>query len=894
MTFDHDDVRKTEPMWRRYLRFHRPDPVADLDDELHDHLASTEDELRAKGLSATEARDEALRRFGDLTRIRREVRALDASHLSRTNTMQAIDAFLQDLQYATRVFRRSPVFTLVASLSIALAIAANTTIFSIVNAVLLRPIAGATSDNLLRVYVNHHSAFTWHDFQWFRNRMTSFDQMIGERNGAMSFRADGNATTERVRTSIVTRGYFETLGTSTHIGRTFNVGDSTVSSDAMVAVLSHRFWTNRFGSDSSVIGRVVNVSGQSMQIVGVMTPQFRSAVTGWSPDLFLPVAAAPLLRGSTLDEAASNLSAFGRVRRGLSRDAVDTELRVHMMQLAQTDTAYYARQSVRTDHVRGVNAELRVQAASGAVFAMVMVGMVLLIACANVANLLLARAAARQGEIGIRLAIGASRGRVMRQLMTESLLLALIAAVIGFAASIVVMRSLVTLVPAEAGLDAAFFQPDHRVLLFTAAMCLGTTLLFGLAPALRAARPDVVPMLKGTTTTSERRGRGGRLIAAQAGLCVVLLAIGSLFARSLQRIGGVDPGFRGEQIVDVAIDMRLLAASSDDERVVFDRLLTAVRSMPDVQSAALSAVVPLSGSTMETGFAPEGITAGTEAALRMSAFNVVSDGYFETMSIPLKSGRGFDNTHQKSTARVAIVNETAAQRWWPGEDPIGKRLRFGGIEGEAMEVIGVARNIDYNMPGEADRTFVYVPLAQQHNSDMMLQLRTVSALHALRERLWDAVRTIAPALPPPAVTRMTDDMAITLLPVRIGTFLLAVLGSIALLLAATGIYGVTAYAAARRTREIGIRSALGADRGRLMRMMIAVSLAPVARGALVGLVLSIAAAYGLSRVLYGVQPLDPIVMPGVVLLLALVAVAASIVPARLASLVDPVVAMRAE
>jgi predicted permease len=886
------DKSGNEPMWRRYLRFYRPDPAADLEDEFRDHLASTEESLRLQGYSAADAREEAHRRFGDIGRFRHETNQLDHTYTRRVHMRDVIESFLQDVRYAARGFRRSPVFTVVAALSIALAVAANSTIFSVINAVLLRPVPGTTDDRLVRVYQNHHSAFEWDEFQWFRERTTSFEHMIGERNHAMALRTSNDATTQRIRSSIVTRGYFEALGVRFALGQGFNSNDSVATSDALVAVLTHRFWQNNFGSDSSIIGRTVSLSGQPVKIVGVAAPEFRGSVAGWSPQLFVPLSAIPLLTGVSLERTDGNFYTIAQLRRGTSRDAAAAELSAHMVQLARTDSARYERRTVRLDHVRGVNAELRTPAAAAAAFAMAMVGMVLLIACANVANLLLARATARQGEIGIRLAIGASRKRIIRQLLTESFLLAMVAGVLGFAASMFITRFIGAAIPAEAGIDNAFFRPDSRVILFTGVLSVGTTMLFGLFPALRAARPDVVPMLKGIDQAPAKRRRRGGLIAAQAALCVVLLALGSMFGRSMERVRDHNPGFESKGIVDVTVDLRLLNLPADVERTMYDRLLSEIRSMPDVQSATLAALVPLSGSTNETRIVPDGQSGTSRFDFPIVAFNTVTEDYFETLSIPMQRGRGFTVSDRPSSARVAVVNETAARTWWPNTNPIGKRFRFGGLEGELVEVVGVARDADYNMPGEQRRPFIYMPLSQNHRSDAILQVRSTSDVNALRTRIWETMRGIAPALPPAQVTTFDEDMFVTTLPMRAGRMLAGVLGIMSLLLVATGIYGVTAYAVARRTREIGIRAALGANRRQLLQMVVASSLRPVTRGAVVGLVLSMLAAYGLSKVVYGVQAADPVVLAGVSVVIAGVAFIASVLPARAASRVSPVDAMR--
>jgi len=608
----------------------------------------------------------------------------------------------------------------------------------------------------------------------------------------------------------------------------------------------------------------------------------------------LPLAAAPVLTGTKLDDLGGSLYTTARLRAGASRDEAAAELGVLMTGLARTDSVRYERTTVRLDHTRGVNAELRTAGAAASAFLMGMVGLVLLIACANVANLLLGRAAARQTEIGVRLALGAGRARIVRQLLTESLLLAALGAALGLAATFALTRLIAAAIPPEAGIDSGFFMPDHRVLLFTGVLCLATTMLFGLVPALRAASPRVVPMLKSDPQHAGRRRRRGGLVAAQASLCVLLLAVASLFWRSLQSIRGLDTGFRSTDIVDVSMDLSLIGGDDASRQAVFTRVLVRAREMPGVSSASLAALVPLAGSNMETRVAPQGMTASTRFDLPSTYFNIVSEGYLETLQIPLAKGRAFLDTDRSTSPRVAVVNETAASQWWPAQEPVGKRFRWGGGDGPEVQVVGVARDANYNMPGESPKAFVYMPLAQEARSTMVMQLYTTTGVAAVREALWKIVREEAPTLPPPPVASIADDMAITLLPVRTGASLLGGLGVVALVLAAAGIYGVTGYAVARRTREIGIRAALGAGRGRLLRMVVGESLRPVSAGLAIGLALALLAAVGLSRVLYGVRPLDPVVLPGVAMALMIVALAATLAPAWRAASVDPVIAIRSE
>lgn len=877
--------------WRRLFRFYRPDPAADFNDELQDHLDSTTAALVREGMTADAAREEALRRFGNVSAVRSEVQRMDAQQLRRNRLAEFWETLVQDTRFASRVLRHSPAFALVATLSIAIAVAANTTVFSVVNALLLRPIPGVSAPRLVRVYVNRHSPFSYHDLSWFRERQQSFDGFIGERNGAMSFRSAGEA--ERIRTSVVTRGFFSTLGVQMALGRGFEGDENAADASEPVAVLSHQFWQSHFHNDSTIVGRTISLSGHSVTVVGVTTATFRSSVIGWAPDIILPLAALPTLTSEKLEDIQGSLYTTARLKSATTIDAAGAELGVLMGQLARTDTSRYSRMTVRLDHSRGVTAELRPFVLAGSAFMMGMVGLVLLIACANVANLLMGRASARQTEIGVRLALGAGRSRIIRQLLTESFLLAVAGSVLGLTATGYFTRFAAAAIPAEVGMSSTFFRPDAQVFFFTVFVCVATTLLFGLVPALRAASPAVVSLVKDASQRHAVRKRG-KLVAVQAALCVVLLAVASLFGRSLQSIGKLDSGFRADSVLDVSLDLGLTTRDDGVRRSQFTRIVSRTNELPGVKSATLAALVPLTGNNMETRVAPDGMTAATRFDYPSTYFNIVSANYFRTLSIPMQSGRAILESDLLNTPAVAVINETAAKRWWPNELAIGKHFRWGGEEGRAVEVVGVVRDADYNMPGESRKAFVYMPYTQEPRDELILQVKTNASIPVLREQIWNILHEEVPALPPPAVVRMRDEMALTLLPVKAGGVLLGVLGSVALVLASAGIYGVTTYAVTRRTREIGIRAALGANRTKLLQTITAETLRPVIAGTAIGLVLSLAAAFGLGRVLYGVQTFDPIVLPGVVLLLGFVALLASIVPAWRAASADAIRAIRTE
>ena len=896
MRNDDDRARKSEPSWRRYLRFLRPNLAADLDDELRDHLESTAEELVARGMDPATARAEAARRFGDVRRVRDVVNRLDQRQLTRRNRITVLETVVQDIRYAARGLRRSLAFTIVATVSIALGIAANATIFSVVNAALFRPIPGTHADRLVRIYQNHHSPFQWDEIAWYRDHARSFDYIVGERYQSMSFRASPEADAERARTSYVTRGFFPALGVTTAMGRTFDADDRDAGAPP-VAVISHAFWQRRFAGDSTVLGRTVAIADHPVTIVGVLSPAFRSSVLGWSPELFVPIAVAPAITGHPLADFGGSLYTTGRLRSGIDATAGEAELTGLTRQLVLGDTARYGGMTVRLDHIRGVNAEERAGVALGSAFLMAMVGLVLLIACANVANLLLGRASTRHTEFGVRLAIGASRVRLVRQLLTESLMLAAMGGFAGFAAARAITGALPSLLPPEAGMDAAFLRPDGRVVLFTSVLCLVTTLLFGLAPSLRAASTDLVTMLKGADARARQPGRGrgqgrrGLLVVGQAAVCVVLLAVASLFLRSLASSQTVDPGFRADGIVDVDVDLGLLGKGTNAS-AIFARVLRDVSTLPSVGSATLAAVVPLSGSNMETRATPEGMVVRGRRDAPMVYFNIVGPRYFTTLQIPLRSGREFTVADDSVSTRVAVVNETAARRLWPDGGALGRRVQVGG---QLYQIVGVARDANYVSPGEVAKATVYLPFAQaERRTEMTLQIRTSGDLASTRRAVWALLRDAAPQLPPPPVVRMADDIAIMLIPLRLGAGLLGAFGALALVLAAAGIYGVASYSVSSRRREIGIRAALGATRRQIIGMVLWENGRRVALGAGVGLALATLLAIGLRTVLYGVRLVDPLALGGVLLTITMVAAAASIGPARRAANADPVRSIRSE
>ncbi|HKG94115.1 MAG TPA: ABC transporter permease [Gemmatimonadaceae bacterium] len=807
-----------------------------------------------------------------------------------------MDAFLRDLRYTLRALRRSPGFTLVAVLSLALGIGANTTIFSVANAFLFQAPRAERPGELVRVYTRHHSPFDFHDYGYFKERNGVFSHFIGERTSYVGLESGGQ--TERVAASMVSADFFPAIGLPTALGRAF-AGERDEPGAVPPVVLTHRFWKSRFGGDPSMVGQTLRLNGSAFTVVGVAAEGFTSSVFGWRPDFFVPLGESKALLGQEPRDFGGSLYVTARLKPGVSSAQANAELQTLMSQLRATDTARYARMSVRVDHARGINAEVRQPAALMSAFLMVVVGLVLLVACANVANLLLARATTRRREVGIRLALGASRWSIVRQLLTESVLLALVGGGLGLVVAMWATDALPRMIPNTEPFEL-HLTPDGRVLAFTTALCLLTGVLFGLAPALQASSPDVIPALRDDATVGGyRRSRlRSALVVAQVTLSLVLLTGSTLFLRSLANAHLIDPGFDTRGLYDASLDLGTLRYDESRQSAFYTELLRRARELPGVRAAALAALVPLSGSNMEMRLVLEGAESVPVQQRPGVYFNVVSPGYLAAMGIPLMRGREFGDQDVEGAPQVAVLSEAAARRMWPDVQPgavIGRRLSWSGPEGPWVTVVGIARDSKFVTLGESPRSFMYVPFGQSVRREMVLQLRAPgSGLAAVRAAARDLVKEMEPRLPPVEVKTVEEDMQLSLLPARAGAGFLGTFGLLALVLATVGIYGVTSYAVAQRTREIGIRAALGAGRREVLRLVLAESMRLVALGMVLGLALALGAGRLLQSLLYGVSPTDPLVFAGTPVILAVVALLATLVPARRAARVDPMVALRHE
>ncbi|HKP72125.1 MAG TPA: ABC transporter permease, partial [Pyrinomonadaceae bacterium] len=706
---------------------------------------------------------------------------------------------------------------------------------------------------------------------------------------------------ERLRGESVTGNYFKVLGVRAAAGRTLVPEDETTARGNPVIVISHNLWQRRFNSDPTLVGRTVTLDGRAHTVVGVAAENFRGLHLGLPPEFWLPLVAenSPESRGNR------GLQMVGRLKDGATIEEANAQLKTIAARLAQdfpdTNKGTLDRPNeprpVTVVAERRTGPQQRKVIASVTGMLMAMVGLVLLIACANVANLLLARASARRREIAIRMALGSSRWRLVRQLLTESLCLALLGGCGGLLLTLWTSDFLPKFFPPEdaGGLD---LSTDWRVLAFTLSLSVLTGIVFGLAPALQASRPDLLAALKDETGAPEVRGFGrfglrNALVVLQVAMSLVLLICAGLFMRSLRAAATADPGFKAENVLIAAMELRGAEMKPEQGQIFFRQVQEQVSAIPGVRSASLLTIVPVSGGGMRRTVEIEGYQPKPKEDTELNT-NIVSPNYFSTMGIPILQGREFNADDTKDHPGVVIVNEEFARRYFGGQNALGKRIKTES-EGAYLEVVGVARNAKYRQLREEPLPFFYTPLAQTYTSRMTLVVRTdgddpLAVLPAVRSELKSLNKNVTLY----GVETMSAHVSEALSGDRMIAVLLAVFGVAALLLAAVGIYGVMSYAVARRTHEIGVRMALGAQGGDIMRLILRQGMILVTVGGAVGLAASFAITRLMSSLLYGVSATDPLTFAGITLLLTAVALLACYIPARRATRVDPMVALRYE
>lgn len=810
---------------------------------------------------------------------------------------------LRDLRTALRGLRHAPGFTLVAALTLALGIAATTTIFTLVNAIFLRPLPGVVQPaGLVRIFASRrdgghvirNGSLSYTDVEALAARRDLFAGVAAHGVQRVAFGSGDAATTEEA--ALVTRGYFGVFGVRAAAGRLFTPEEHVPGGPVSVAVLSHRLWIDRFGGDPAVVGRTVQVNAHPVQIVGVAPAAFRGFDIENEPALWIPEAAAPVLRAgdeTLLTKNARWLRVVARRRDDVSRARIDAALPPMARAWADADSATHGGWSLRATS-GGTLVPLDPQTTPQVIAVMAALGalaaLVLAVTAANVANLLLARAVRRRREIAMRAALGAGRARLVRQLLAESVVLAAVAGMLGIALTGAVARLLPRLnLPAM--LD---FSPDGRVLAFTSAIALVTGVLFGLAPALHATGRSLAGAIKdGAAGSGRSKSRlRGTLVVGQMAISLVLLVAAGLVLRTVDGLRTATAGFDAQRVLVVPLDLG--TRGYDDVRGpgVYAQLLERVRAIPGVERAALATMIPFGNRVYGISVTlPEGAEPTRETPTQ---YGMVGSDFFSTLDLPLAAGRPIDATDRAGGQPVAVVSESFARRHWPGERALGKHVRIGGDAPVSYEVVGVARDVRLTELTGPIEPMLYLPLAQRYDGNAALEVRTRASAAAITGAVRAAVRATDPDLPLGRVSTLEDYRDEAMTPTRLMATMLALFGAMALAVAAVGLGGVVAFAAAERTREIGVRLALGADARDVLRLVVGQGV----RMALVGVAIGVPLAVGVGRLLgaqlYGVGAADPLTLGATVLVLGGVAVLASWIPARRAARLEPATVLRSE
>ena len=808
----------------------------------------------------------------------------------------------RDVRYGVRMLWKSPGFTAVAILSLALGIGANTAIFSLVNTVLLRPLPVERPEQLVEVYGTLHNGSdytiqSYLNYKDYRDRTTDvFNGMLAYRFAPISMSHTG--ASERVWGYLVSGNYFDVLGVRPIMGRGFTPEEDQTPGAQPVAVMSYGCWQQRFGGDQNIVGRSVSLNGRSFTVVGVAPKGFNGTEVAYAPELFVPLMMAHEIEPDTnwLESRDSdNIFVVGRLKDGITSAQAESALKAVTLALAKEYPKENEGRGVRLMTPGLFIPDIRNSVIGFAGVLMGVVGLVLLLACVNLANLLLARATERRKEIAIRLAIGARRSRIIRQLLTESILISLAGGATGLLLAAWI-NDLVASTKLPTDIALVFdLRIDWRVLAFTLAVSLLTGIVFSLLPALQSSRPDLVPALKDEASMGGfRRSRlRNVLVVAQVSLSLVLLVCAGLIVRSLQAAQRMRPGFNPDNAVALSFDVGLQGYDEQRGRSFQKQVLERARALPGVRNAALVTRLPLS---LDYSYSPvyvEGQAPASSSQLPTVIPNEISPGYFQTLEIALR-GRDFTEQDNKKETRFAIVNETFARKFFPGQEAIGRRFNFSGPEDPLWEIVGVAADGKYNTLGEDPKPALYRPLLRDYNTSVALVARTTGDPQTTISSLRNEVQSLDSTLPLYDVKTLTEHMRVPLFPARMAATVLGSFGLIALVLAGIGIYGVMSYVVAGRIREIGVRMALGAQGKDVLRLIVGQGMVLALIGLVIGIVLAFAAARMLTSLLYGVSASDPLTYIGVALLLALVAFVACYIPARRATRVDPMVALRYE
>jgi predicted permease len=811
--------------------------------------------------------------------------------------LEHLDPLLKDLRSAVRGFARQPGFVAIAVLSVAIGIGANTALFSLVNAILLRPIPGIEAPERvveLNAITPHRGfgGFTYPDFVDLRAANTPIEHLSGWNIEPMSMNVGGAGT--RVIAMYVSATYFDVVGVRAAQGRMFLPHEDEGFGQHPVAIVSHQFWVDQLGGDPDVLGSALELNRSPYTVVGVAPAEFRGHVPFVSLDVWVPMVQDERLAGIGGRGTSRNTSwmeVIGRLQPGTTIGQADAAAKQVFSRMEVEFPETNEGLGVRVDPFGAIPAEGRTGVGAVVAVLTTLVALILMIICANVAGMMLARSATREREIAIRLALGSGRLRLVRNLLIEAVLLFGIGGVAGILLAYWGMGAIsFANLPIPVQLDFRL-APDAGVLLVSVLLTLGTGIVFGLIPALRATRPQLVPALKASEAGGRRTSRLYRIsVAGQVAVSMLLLVVAGLFFRALGEIGDADPGFVATGAYVTSVDLALEGVETREAgELLFDQITEQVASIPGVQGAALATGLPLDQSSTRTSVVPE--ERADEEAFRLRTYSTrVSEGYFSTMRTPLLQGREFLAGDDENAPPVAIVNRALADAAWPGENPVGRRIKFGSADGSEpwLTVVGLVGNAREEWLSTEPEPIVYRPLRQAFSPFVQIVARAEGELAAVAPALRQAVLTTDPHLSLTPVVAMEDLNSLDTLPHRMASTIASGLGGLALFLAAL------AFAVTQQTREIGIRMALGADRSKVLREVQVRAFRLVLPGLILGALLAVPLGYSVQAILYGVSPLDPMAFGAVLVMMVAVVGLAAFTPARRAARVDPMHALRYE
>jgi predicted permease len=891
----------------------KPERETEILDELSSHLQDRYDELRLQGATHEEAFRDVSGEL-DWTDLAAEIQPTEeippqapvpdgapaSGHL--------VSDFLTDLRYAERTLRKSPGFAAVATLTLALGIGANTAVFTVINSLLLNPLPVEKISTLAALNTTQAKktsqsggleTLSFQNLKDLRERNHAFSSMAGHSN-PMAVTMTDKAEPHRVFAELVTANYFQTLGIHAFLGRFFLPDEDAKPGAAAVAVLGYSAWQSRFGGVSDIIGRTIKLNDTPFTIVGIGPKNFKGLYAVFGPDLWVPSMMAEQVLPSQQRTALSNraiplFTGIGRLGTGVTLSQAQAEMKIEAEALGNEHPETNQGQSiiVRPLSEAAYGPERQALMFGGA-FLMAIVGLVLLIACSNVANLLLARAAVRRQEIAVRIALGAGRSRLIRQLLTESVLLGLISGVFGFLFGYGGCQLLSSLRPAEYAQNLADLRIDPAVFGFAFGVAILTGLIFGIVPAVRSSRISVSEVLKEEARTAGRtRGRlnlANALLAGQVSVSLVLLVVAAMFLRSIKSEYTIDPGYQTRHLALFMLYPGQAGYDQTRTEQFYKRARDRVSSIPGIVSTSWASNMPLWGHK-ETGVVIEGQEQRKKSEPISAVVNTIDVDYFSTLDIPVVKGREFTQDDRDTSASVAIINDKMAAEYWPNEDPLGKRIQLPRGK-DFLQIVGVVKASNYQTLGEPPQSCVYIPLRQNFSDGMILYTKTEQDPSTILGSVQREIHNIDSGLAVEDIRTGTKIIDQALWWSKIAVKMLGVFGFLALGLASVGLYGIMAYSVNQRRREIGVRMALGASQGNVWLLVLRQGMTLVLVGLTAGMALALLVGQALSRFLYGVSSTDPLSLGGASLVLLFVALVACYLPARSASRVDPLAALR--